>query len=101
MEWTAGASSGQIDFYGEVAGEEPQCFLALYFLSGKSAAEDKQAMKPLEQYADFGQCKSFPLVLQVMDDSQSATWKHQALGKLRPGITALAAAFLKANFSAT
>jgi hypothetical protein len=100
MEWTTGASAGQIDFYGVAGGEEePQCFLALYVLSGKSAEEDKRAMKPLEQYADFGQCTAFPLVLQVIDDSQSATWKHEALGKMRPGMTALAAAFLKVHFS--
>ena len=100
MEWTTGASAGQIDFYGMADGqEEPQCFLALYFLSGISADEDRRTMKPLEQYADFGQCKAFPLVLQVMDDSQSATWKHAALGKMRPGMTALVAAFLKVHFS--
>jgi hypothetical protein len=101
MEWTIGTSTGQIDFYATAPeGDEPELFLSLYLLSGLKPAEDRQAMKPLEQYADFAQCTQFPLVLHVIEEPLSAAWKHQALQKLRPGLTPLIAAFLKIYFPA-
>lgn len=102
MEWTAGASEGQIDFYGAGPGDgdEPSRFLTLYFLSGRDTAEDKRIMKRLESYADFSQCLNFPLVLSVVEDPLTDASHHQRLQALRPGIPALSAAFLKAYYDA-
>jgi hypothetical protein len=99
MEWTAGPSEGQIDFYAPVAGEdEPQRFLSLYAMSGRKPEEDKRAMKPLEQYTDFSQCLQFPLVLSVVDDPLAHPAQHQRLQAIRTAMPAVIAAFLKAYF---
>jgi len=99
MEWTAGSSAAQIDFYGTNSDqEEPQRFLSLYILSGNNAQEDQQAMKQLAQYADFNQCLNFPLVLHVTDEPLAAAWQHASMQAIRKGITPLVGAFLKTHF---
>jgi hypothetical protein len=100
MEWSAGPSEGQIDFYAPVDGEEePQRFLSLYALSGLKAVDDRRAMKPLEQYTDFSQCLNFPLTLSVVDDPLAYPSQHQRLQALRASINPVVAAFFKAYFA--
>ena len=102
MEFTAGASEGQIDFYAPnaKAGGEPGRFLTLYILSGIDAEEDRRILKRLESYADFSQCLQFPLVLSVVDDPLTDASHRERLQALREGITPLVAAFLKAYYGA-
>jgi hypothetical protein len=100
MEWSAGPSEGQIDFYAPVSGEdEPQRFLSLYALSGLKPAEDRRAMKPLEQYTDFSQCLNFPLMLSVVDDPLAHPAQHQYLQSLRTSVLPLITAFFKTYFA--
>lgn len=101
MEWAVGPTAGQVDFYAQPAEEEEaQRFLSLYIFSGASPEDDRTAMKHLEQYADFRQCRSFPLVVQVTDDPLPAAWQHEALQSMRQGIAALVVAFLQAYYPA-
>ena len=80
--------------------KKSQRFLSLYIFSGASADADRTAMKHLEQYADFRQCRSFPLVVQVTDDPLPAAWQHEVLQAMRQEIAPLVAAFLQAYYPA-
>jgi hypothetical protein len=100
MEYAVDTSVAQIDFSSPFPGEEdPIRFLTLYILSGINPADDRRAIRPLEQYADFSQCLKFPLALNVVEDPLAHPSQHQPLTALRESITPLIAAFLDAYFA--